>query len=204
MSAGSWPASALSYGSKPSTSPPTARRTVAWGASAAAAAATAPKRVSATNTRAWQSRTMYAASSAVRCQLMGVKRSPERTVAASTSANSGRLATMTATASPARTPRSRRARTSRLALAFSSAKLRSPSGDTMAGRSGCSAAQWAAVIPTLAAASKRASLSSLIRSLPSFPSVPGRPAQAGVNCGRWRPSDSGCQATRTGIPTVTS
>src|SRR4029453_13259652 len=69
-------------------------------------------------------------------------------------------------------PRSRRARTSRLALALSSAKLRSPSGDTMAWRSGCSAAQWAAVIPTLAAASKRASLSSLIRSLPSFPSVP--------------------------------
>ena len=102
---------------------------------------------------------------------MGVNRRPARTVAASTSANSGRLATITATASPARTPWARNARTRRLALAFSSRKVRSPSGDTIAGASGCSAAQWAAVMPTLAASSKRAALSSLLmRSLPLVPS----------------------------------
>ena len=84
---------------------------------------------------------------------MGVNRSPARLVAATTSANSGRLATMSATESPAVMPRARSARTSRLALALSSANVRSPSGDTMAGSSGCSAAQWAATIPTLAASS---------------------------------------------------
>jgi hypothetical protein len=85
--------------------------------------------------------------------LIGVTRSPARCVAAITSANSGRFATMSATASPGITPRRRHARARRLALASSSANVRSPCGDTMAGTSGCRRAQKAGITPTLAAAS---------------------------------------------------
>jgi hypothetical protein len=85
--------------------------------------------------------------------LIGVKRRPDRAHAATISANSGRLVTINATASPGPSPRDRSVRARRLALALSSAKLRSPSGDTIAGASGWTSAQCAAVIPTLAASS---------------------------------------------------
>src|SRR6266511_2269083 len=146
--------------------PPTASLTVERGASIAAATAVAAKRTSAINALASQSSTMYAVSAAVRCQFTGVRRRPARCVAATTSANSGRLAHRTTTPSPACTPRARSARTSWLARASSSPKVRSPHAETSAGRSGSASAWYEIARPRSAAPW---SSSKLIAAVISFP-----------------------------------
>ena len=74
-----------------------------------------------------QSSTMYDISSTVRCQLIGVRRSPARRHAAHTSTNSGRFRHHAARPpSPAASPRARSARTSWSARSSSSANVRSP------------------------------------------------------------------------------
>ena len=89
MSAPSSPSTASAYGSKPSIGPPDRQpRTTAAGTRRAAWRPPSANRASATNASASQSPRMYAVSSPVRCQLIGVRRHPARVVAASTSAQS--------------------------------------------------------------------------------------------------------------------
>ena len=91
---------------------------------------------------------MYDISSAVRCQLIGVRWKPARRHAAQTSTNSGRLRITSATPSPSRSPLARIARTSWFAWPSSCANVRFPYGEMIAARSGTVVAQYATARPS--------------------------------------------------------
>ncbi len=133
-------------------SPPTAMRARSRGARSAARRAAPANRSWAMNAVASQSSTMYPASSPVRCQLIVVSRRPARFTAATVSTNSGRLAHMSATPSPVRTPRACSARTRRFAFALTSSNVRVPASEISATPSPRWDAQYAASIPRSAAA----------------------------------------------------
>src|SRR5437764_461608 len=96
--------------------------------------------MSAKTAFASQSRRMYDASSAVMCQLIGVRRTPQRCAPCITSTNSGRFEHSSATLSPGARPAARSVRGIWFARALSCANGRVPWVEMMATASGCNSA----------------------------------------------------------------